>query len=401
MTSMKRFLERAVKWLLTASGFVTSLVILLIIAFLFTEGAGLFREHVIEDGYVLVLNRENTVKELSAAEIKAVFDEDVTNWNELGGPDMAIVTFRLEDADDYFTEEQLGPQYENAGSLIAALVESRPGMIAFIPESMLPEDPSLNFIKDKTISPGEVLAGSEWFPTATPAPLFGIWPLLAGTLWVSLFAILFALPFGISIAVYMAEVASGRVRNILKPIIELLNGIPSVVYGFFGLIVIVPLLQQVFGLPVGESGLAGSIVLAIMALPTIVTVAEDAMRNCPRSLREASLALGATKWQTISRVVIPASMSGIASGVVLGIGRAIGETMAVLMVTGNAAVVPTSILEPLRTIPATIAAELGEAPAGGAHYQSLFLLGVILFFITFIINLCVEYISSRSKAKYN
>lgn len=401
MMSMKRFLERAVKWLLTASGFVTSLVILLIIAFLFTEGAGLFREHVIEDGYVLVLNRENTVRELSAAEIKAVFDEDVTNWNELGGPDMAIGTFRLEDADDYFTEEQLGPQYENAGSLIAALVESRPGMIAFIPESMLPEDPNLNFIKDKTISPGEVLAGSEWFPTATPAPLFGIWPLLSGTLWVSLFAILFALPFGISIAVYMAEVASGKVRNILKPIIELLNGIPSVVYGFFGLIVIVPLLQQVFGLPVGESGLAGSIVLAIMALPTIVTVAEDAMRNCPRSLREASLALGATKWQTISRVVIPASMSGIASGVVLGIGRAIGETMAVLMVTGNAAVVPTSILEPLRTIPATIAAELGEAPAGGAHYQSLFLLGVILFFITFIINLCVEYISSRSKAKYN
>ena len=401
MMSMKRFLERAVKWLLTASGFVTSLVILLIIAFLFTEGAGLFREHVIEDGYVLVLNRENTVKELSAAEIKAIFDEDVTNWNELGGPDMAIGTFRLEDADDYFTEEQLGPQYENAGSLIAALVESRPGMIAFIPESMLPEDPNLNFIKDKTISPGEVLAGSEWFPTATPAPLFGIWPLLSGTLWVSMFARVFALPFGISIAVYMAEVASGRVRNILKPIIELLNGIPSVVYGFFGLIVIVPLLQQVFGLPVGESGLAGSIVLAIMALPTIVTVAEDAMRNCPRSLREASLALGATKWQTISRVVIPASMSGIASGVVLGIGRAIGETMAVLMVTGNAAVVPTSILEPLRTIPATIAAELGEAPAGGAHYQSLFLLGVILFFITFIINLCVEYISSRSKAKYN
>ena len=399
MMSMKRFLERAVKWLLTASGFVTSLVILLIIAFLFTEGAGLFREHVIEDGYVLVLNRENTVRELSAAEIKAVFDEDVTNWNELGGPDMAIGTFRLEDADDYFTEEQLGPQYENAGSLIAALVESRPGMIAFIPESMLPEDPNLNFIKDKTISPGEVLAGSEWFPTATPAPLFGIWPLLSGTLWVSLFAILFALPFGISIAVYMAEVASGRVRNILKPIIELLNGIPSVVYGFFGLIVIVPLLQQVFGLPVGESGLAGSIVLAIMALPTIVTVAEDAMRSCPRSLREASLALGATQWQTVYRVVIPSSMSGIASGVVLGIGRAVGETMAVLMVTGNAAAVPSSILEPLRTIPATIAAELGEAPAGGAHYQSLFLLGVILFFITFFINLCVEYISSRNRAK--
>ena len=372
MMAMKRFLEKAVKWLLTASGFVTSLVILLIIGFLFTEGAGLFREHVIEDGYVLALNSENPVRELSAADIKAVFDEDVTNWKEFGGPDLAIETFRLEDADDYFTEEQLGPQYENAGTLIASLVGSRPGMVAFVPESMIPDGARLNFIEDNTISPGEVFAGAEWFPTATPAPLFGMWPLLAGTLWVSLFAILFALPFGISIAVYMAEVASEKVRDILKPIIELLNGIPSVVYGFFGLIVIVPLLQQVFGLPVGESGLAGSIVLAIMALPTIVTVAEDAMRNCPRSLREASLALGATKWQTISRVVIPSSMSGIASGVVLGIGRAVGETMAVLMVTGNAAVVPTSILEPLRTtLPArrdSVFHHSHHQPQRGVHF---------------------------------
>ena len=398
---MKRFLEKAVKWLLTASGFVTSIVILLIIGFLFTEGAGLFREPVIEEGYVLALNGENPVKELDAAEIKAVFDEDVTNWKELGGADMPISTFRLEDADKYFSEEQLGAQYENAGALISGLVAANPGMVAFVPESMIPENSGLNFIKDGSISPGEVFGGSEWFPTATPAPLFGMLPLLLGTLWVSLFAILFALPFGISIAVYMSEVASPRIRNFLKPVIELLNGIPSVVYGFFGLIVIVPMLQRVFGLPVGESGLAGSLVLAIMALPTIVTVAEDAMRNCPRTLREASLALGATKWQTIYKVVIPSSMSGIASGVVLGIGRAVGETMAVLMVTGNAAVMPHSILEPLRTIPATIAAELGEAPAGGAHYQSLFLLGVILFFITFVINLCVEFISARNKAKYN
>ena len=391
---MKRFLEKAVRWLLTASGFVTSLVILLIIGFLFTEGAGLFREPVIEEGYVLALNKDNPVRELDAAEIKAVFDEDVTNWKELGGRDLAISTFRLEDADEYFTVEQLGPQYENAGALIAGLVAANPGMVAFVPESMIPENSGLNFIEDNSISAGEVFGGTEWFPTATPAPLFGMLPLLLGTLWVSLFAILFALPFG-------SEVASPRIRNFLKPVIELLNGIPSVVYGFFGLIVIVPMLQRVFGLPVGESGLAGSLVLAIMALPTIVTVAEDAMRNCPRTLREASLALGASKWQTIYKVVIPSSMSGIASGVVLGIGRAVGETMAVLMVTGNAAVMPHSILEPLRTIPATIAAELGEAPAGGAHYQSLFLLGVILFFITFIINMCVEFISARNKAKYN
>lgn len=396
---MKRILEKSVKWLLTASGFVTSVVILLIIGFLFTEGAGLFGEPVVEEGYVLALNSENPVSTLTAAEIKAVFDEDVVNWKDLGGKDMAIETFRLEDVDDHFTAEELGPQYENAGAAISGLVASHPGMVAFVPESMVPENAGVKLLEDRNISPGEVLGGKEWFPTATPAPLFGILPLLAGTIWVSLFAIIFALPFGISIAVYMSEVAPEKVRAFLKPVIELLNGIPSVVYGFFGLIVIVPMLQQVFGLPVGESGLAGSLVLAIMALPTIVTVAEDAMRNCPRTLREASLALGATKWQTIYKVVIPSSMSGIASGVVLGIGRAVGETMAVLMVTGNAAVIPTSILEPLRTIPATIAAELGEAPAGGAHYQSLFLLGVILFFITFIINLCVEYISARNRAK--
>ena len=199
---MKRFLEKAVKWLLTASGFVTSLVILLIIGFLFTEGAGLFREPVIEEGYVLALNRDNPVRELDAAEIKAVFDEDVTNWKELGGQDLAISTFRLEDADEYFTEEdadeyfteeQLGPQYENAGALIAGLVASDPGMVAFVPESMIPEDSGLNFIEDNSISAGEVFGGREWFPTATPAPLFGMLPLLLGTLWVSLFAILFAL----------------------------------------------------------------------------------------------------------------------------------------------------------------------------------------------------------------
>ncbi len=396
---MKRILEKFARVLFTGSGFVTSIVILLIIGFLFTEGAGLFRQPTVEEGYVLAVHRSNPIEELTAEELKGLFDNDIVNWNELGGADVAVETFRLEEAERYFTEAELGAHYENAGTAIAGLVASRPGMIAFVPETLVADNDSVRLVGARTITPGEVFAGSEWFPTATPAPLFGMWPLLAGTLWVSLFAILFALPFGLSVSIYMSEVASERVRGILKPIIELLNGIPSVVYGFFGLIVIVPLLQRGFGLPVGESGLAGSIVLAIMALPTIITVAEDAMRSCPRALREASLALGATRWQTIYRVVIPASASGITSGVVLGIGRAVGETMAVLMVTGNAAIIPHSILEPLRTIPATIAAELGEAPAGGAHYQALFLLGVMLFFITLAINLCVEYISAMNRTK--
>ena len=364
---MKKIFEKIIEGILTCSGFVTSITILLIVLFLFTEAFGLFNSKVIEEGYVLALNKGNKVNTLSPAQIKDVFDEEITNWKELGGEDLPIRVFRLEDITEYYTEEELGPAYEYAGERITQLVEKTPGIVAFVPQKFIVQPDAVHFIKDNTISVKDVFAGAEWFPTATPAALFGFLPLIAGTLWVSLFAILFALPFGLSVSIYMSEVANPKVRNWLKPIIELLSGIPSVVYGFFGLIVIVPLIQKFFDLPVGESGLAGSIILAIMALPTIITVTEDAMRNCPRSMREASLALG----------------------------RAIGETMAVLMVTGNAAVIPTTILEPLRTIPATIAAELGEAPAGGPHYEALFLLGVVLFFITLIINFSVEYISSK------
>lgn len=396
---MKKWIDRIARQIFTLSGFVTSVVILLIIGFLFSEGAGLFRQPIVEEGYVLALNKSNDVERLSAEQIKQLFDEDITNWKEVGGSDMPVTVFRLEDLDRLYSETELGSEYEHAGEKIAEQVRKTPGIIAFVPKMLVEGFDDLHLIPDHTIPVKDVLLGTEWFPTATPSPIFGIIPLLSGTLWVSFFAILIALPFGLAISIYLAEVAPPSVSKVLKPIIELLNGIPSVVYGFFGLTVIVPLLQQTFNLPVGESGLAGSLVLALMALPTIITVAEDAMRNCPRTMREASLALGATQWQTIYKVVVPYSISGITSGVVLGIGRAIGETMAVLMVTGNAAVIPTSILEPLRTIPATIAAELGEAPAGGAHYQALFLLGVLLFFITLIINSCVEIVSVRNKTK--
>ena len=396
---MKKLIDKIARYVLTISGFTTSVVILLIIGFLFKEAIGLFNNPIVEDGYVLALNEGNDVKKLSAQQIKNIFDEEITNWKEVGGEDMPITVFRLEDLDKHYTEEELGAEYEYAGEKIAEQIHQTPGIVAYVPDVLIEGQKNIHYIEDQNIPVKDVLAGNEWFPTATPSPIFGILPLISGTLWVSFFAILIALPFGLAISIYLAEVANEKTRKFLKPIIELLNGIPSVVYGFFGLAVIVPFLQQTFNLPVGESGLAGSLVLAIMALPTIITVGEDAMRSCPRSMREASLALGATQWQTIYKVVIPFSISGITSGIVLGIGRAIGETMAVLMVTGNAAVMPNSILEPLRTIPATIAAELGEAPAGGAHYQSLFLLGVILFFITLIINSCVEIVSSHNKFK--
>lgn len=394
---MKKFLEKIVTGVITCSGFLTSVIILLIVLFLFSEGFGLFSQKTIEDGYALVVNKDNPVNELDAKQIKEIFDEDVTNWKQVGGRDEAVMLFRFDDMQKFFSEEQLGKNYENAGRCIDSLVGKNSGIIAFVPENFVGDGFTGKRLDDHHISGTEVFFGNEWFPTATPAPQFGFLPLVLGTVWVTVFAILFALPFGLAVSIYMSEVASDKMRKVLKPVIELLNGIPSVVYGFFGLIVIVPLLQDVFGLPVGESGLAGAIVLAIMALPTIITVSQDAMMNCPRSQREASLALGASRWQTIYKVVMPYSVSGITSAVVLGIGRAFGETMAVLMVTGNAAVIPLSITDPLRTIPATIAAELGEAPAGGPHYQSLFLLGVVLFFITLIINSSVEYISVKNR----
>jgi phosphate transport system permease protein len=243
------------------------------------------------------------------------------------------------------------------------------------------------------------LSGKEWFPTSKPISQFGAFPLLLGTLLVSLGAILFALPLGLACAIFMSEITNNKVRRLMKPVVELLAGIPSVVYGFFGLVVVVPFIQKIFHLDVGETALAGSIILGIMALPTIITISEDALQNVPKAMREASYAMGATKLQTIFKVLLPYASSGITTAAILGIGRAIGETMAVLMVTGNAANTTLNFLKPVRTIPATIAAELGEAPSGGIHFQALFALACILFLITMSINLYVNFVSHK-KNKY-
>lgn len=392
---MKRFIEKLVEGTLLLSGSITSITILLIILFLFSEAYGLFKSPVIEEGYVLGMNKTNPVKKLNAYEIKQIFDSEITNWDEVGGKEEPIILVRLSDLTNYYTEEELGAEFEHIPAKASELTAKMPGIVLFLPKQYVAENFDGILLDHETIQPGDFFGGKEWYPTSTPSAQYGLLPLLLGTLWVSLGAILLSLPFGIAVAVYLAEISTMRVRNFLKPIIELLAGIPSVVYGFFGLVVIVPFLQNTFHLPVGETALAGSIILGIMALPTIITVAEDAMRTVPRAMKEASLALGATHWQTIYRVIIPYSKSGITSAAVLGIGRAIGETMAVLMVTGNAAVIPKSLLEPVRTIPATIAAELGEASAGSGHYQALFALGCILFLITMIISISIEFIGKK------
>jgi len=231
------------------------------------------------------------------------------------------------------------------------------------------------------------LFSTLWYPTFK---LFGTLPLILGSILVTVVAIVIALPLGVATAVFVREVAPGWAREILKPVIEVLAGIPSVVLGFFGMTYVAPLVREVLGAPTGLTAFTGALLLAYMALPTVISVAEDALDSVPRSYRDAGLAMGATRWQTIWRVVVPAGRSGILTAVMLGMGRAIGETMAVMMVTGNAAVMPTtlaSLFKPVRTMTATIAAEMGEVARGGTHYHALFGIGIILFLLTFLINL--------------
>lgn len=247
--------------------------------------------------------------------------------------------------------------------------------------------------------PGDFLFGKNWYPISDP-PQFGIVPLLLGSIWVTFGAIVIAVPLGIAAAVFTAEIAPAWLREILKTGIELLSAIPSIVLGFIGIVTLAPFLKSIFHLSSGLTALAGSIMLAFMAMPTIVSIIEDAIVSVPKNYKEGSLALGATRWQTIYRVTLPAASSGILAAVMLGIGRVVGETMAVLMITGNAAVIPATFLQPVRTLTATIAAEMGEAVSGSPHYYALFAIGIILFIISFVINILADMFLHKSRKRF-
>jgi phosphate transport system permease protein len=250
----------------------------------------------------------------------------------------------------------------------------------------------------KTISLGDFLSGRFWYPISDP-PKLGILPLILGSLLVTAGAIALAVPLGIASAFYIAEIAPPRLRGILKSCIEILSAIPSVVLGFIGMVTLVPFLKKLFGIPTGLTALTGSIMLALMALPTIISISEDAINSVPREYKAGAIALGATHWQTLYRVVIHGAMPGIIAAAMLGIGRVFGETMAVMMVTGNAAVIPKSLLQPVRTLTATIAAEMGEAVRGSEHFYALFAIGIVLFVISFAINVTADLFLNRGKRR--
>lgn len=264
------------------------------------------------------------------------------------------------------------------------------GIFVFLLRDALP------ILKDYSLS--SLLGGKDWYPTEDP-PALGMLPLILGTVMVTLGSVVIGIPLGVAAAIYIGEIASARVREILKPTVEVLAAIPSVVIGFLGMVLLAPWMQQVLNLPTGLAALTGSVMLAFMAMPTIISISEDALRAVPRDYAAAAAALGATKWQTISKVLVPAARSGILAACMLGVGRAIGETMTLLMVTGNAAVMPQGLgamLNSVRTLTATIAAEMGETEHYGQHYHALFFIGALLFLITFAINLIADLALHRS-----
>jgi len=243
------------------------------------------------------------------------------------------------------------------------------------------------------------LLSNRWYPIES---YYGVLPLIGGSLIITIGATLIAVPFGIGTAVYLAEIAPRWVREFLKPFVEILGGLPSVVLGFLGMLVLSPYLRIILDLPTGLSAIAGAILLGGIAIPTVVSVAEDALDAVPKSYRDASLAMGATEWQTIWRVTLPAAKSGVLTAIMLGIGRAIGETMTVMMVTGNAPILPKGLKDlfsPVRTMTATIAAEMGEVANGSTHYHVLFLIGIILFLISLVVNVLASTVVFRQRKR--
>ncbi len=243
------------------------------------------------------------------------------------------------------------------------------------------------------------LLATRWDPTEN---YFGLLPLIGGSLIVTVGAALLAVPLGLGTAIFIAEIAPRWAREVLKPLVEVLAGLPSVVLGFMGMLVLAPAIRVDLNLPTGLTALAGSLLLAAMAIPTLVSVAEDALDAVPNSYRDAALALGATRWQTIWRVTLPAARTGVLTAVMLGVGRAIGETMTVMMVTGNAARLPTglgALFLPVRTLTATIAAEMGEVANGSPHYHVLFVIGLVLFVFSLVFNLAAGAVVFRQRPR--
>jgi phosphate transport system permease protein len=376
----RRRREKAVQIIFTVAGFACLITMALIVLFLIKEGFGIaFRSEIQEmsisigSGNAVVLDFEfekgkGPVEYLAYGE-----DPDIIDF--IGGDQQRINEVKLE-IQQAFNRVRGGADNPRPALSVAHREETH-----FLPSNI-----------------SDFLLGRFWYPTHEQ-PEFGILPLILGSLAVTLLSAMLAVPLGVGSALYLAVVAGDKTREIIKPLIELLSSLPSVVLGFIGIVVLAPLMQELLDVPTGLNILNASIMLALMAIPTITSISEDALHSVPRELEEASLALGATRWETLTRVQIPGALSGMGAATILGMSRAMGETMVVLMVAGGAAQIPNSIFDSVRPLPSTIAAEMGGTPVGSDHYFALFAIGIVLFAITLGFNLLAAYVSNRFQQK--
>lgn len=355
---------------------------------------------------VPVVHRENRVwkKSISKEKLKDVYAGKLTDWKELNGDAGKILVISYSETTTEgkrWLDELLGEEFlasdamkvKSARQMSRAIARNK-NAIGYLDRDDVGRV-TREFKLKKRVGPLEFLFGREWYPPPNEPPSFRIFPILFASIVVTFFSAIIAVPLGVGSAIYMSEIAHRKTGEFLKPVIELFAALPSVVIGFFGMVIVAPFLQKQFDIPNGLNLTNASILLAFMAVPTIASVSEDALRAVPQSLKEASYALGATQWETTWRVTVPAALSGISSAVIFGLARAMGETMVVLMVAGGATMIPDGLFDPVRPMPAAIAAEMGEAPRGGMHYHALFAIGVTLFILTFCFNLLSDFISKR------
>ncbi len=358
--------------------------------FLFREGIPALTREPFE-GLTFAVHPKNPVQKLSAEDCRALFQKNL-EWPAVGGPSVPVLPIHLYNLERYVGNQATPEKIK----IFLDSVAQVPGIIVALPRAWLPE--SLRPITVEWSAWEALLGRMRWSPTYEPLPEVGIWPLLLGSLWVTFLGLLITIPLGVVMAIYTAEFLPRSLYYPMKVLWEVVAGLPSVVVGFWGLVVLVPWLQKAFHLTTGETALAAAILLGWMTIPLMASLTEESLSNVPRLLVEASYGLGATTWQTILRVKLPAIRASLLTASLLSAGRILGETMIVLIVSGNAPVIPTSPLSPVRTLPATLAAELGEAPVGSYHYHTLFFLGLILFLLTLILNILAYVIAPSEKA---
>ncbi|MCS7297259.1 MAG: phosphate ABC transporter permease subunit PstC [Bacteroidia bacterium] len=364
---------------LQAAALTTFLVLGGLTIFLFREGLPALSKTPFE-GIVFAVHPDNPVSTLTAAQVRALVRQE-KRWQDFNGPDTVLIPIYLANIERYVPPTA---SIQEIRLILDSLAEF-PGILFALPPALLPS--SVKQLRVEWEGWKEIFFSTQWSPTYEPVPAVGFLPLLVGSLWVSIIGLAVVVPLGLAMAIYVVEFLPKSFYYPIKILWELLAGLPSVVVGFWGLVVVVPWIQKVFRLTAGETALTAGILLGWMTLPLMASLVEEALRAIPRLLEESSYGLGATQWQTIWRLKLPYVFPSIATATLLSAGRILGETMVVLMVSGNSPLLHFSPLQPVRTLPATLAAELGEAPVGSYHYHVLFLLGVILFILTLGLNL--------------